>query len=198
MKKLVFATNNRHKVEEIKAVLQGEFQLITLSEAGINVEIEEPHDTLEANAREKALVIKNLSGLDCFAEDTGLEVEALGGQPGVRSARYSGDEADSDRNISLLLKNLEGCDNRRAQFRTVIHLVLDNEEYSFEGICKGTILAYRKGNQGFGYDPVFVPEGSQRTFAEMTLEEKKLFSHRSKALNCLLEFLSNQTLINRE
>lgn len=191
MRKLVFATNNLHKIEEVNSILGDDFQLITLKEAGIDIEIPEPFNSLEENAYEKARVIHEMTGLDCFSEDTGLEVESLAGEPGVRSARYAGDSATAENNISKLLSRLDGKTDRTAKFRTVIHLILNNEHHSFEGICKGIIIAYKKGTQGFGYDPIFIPDGSDKTFAEMSLQEKNVFSHRGKAVGSFIEFLKN-------
>lgn len=187
----VFATNNQHKIQEIKAVLGDAFSIQTLKEAGINIDIPEPHDTLEANALEKALTIYQLTQQNCFSEDTGLEVTALNGAPGVHSARYAGEDRAFDKNINKLLHNLESATDRSARFRTVIALILDGNEHLFEGICPGTIIAQKKGNAGFGYDPVFIPDGSDRTFGEMSLLEKSHYSHRTKALNKLIEFLQN-------
>lgn len=191
MRTLVFATNNQNKVNEIRKVTAGKFNIITLTEAGIQIDIPEPHDTLEANATEKSTVIHQLTKQNVFSEDTGLEVFALNGEPGVKSARYAGDGRDFQANIDKLLLNLWGISERKAQFRTVISLILDNKEYLFEGICKGTILSDQKGGEGFGYDPVFVPEGSTKSFAEMTMDEKNLFSHRKKAVSKLIDFLSS-------
>jgi XTP/dITP diphosphohydrolase len=191
MRTLVFATNNNNKVEEIRAVLSGRFKIIPLKEAGINIDIEEPHLTLEENASEKSRTIHELTGKDCFSEDTGLEVTALNGEPGVRSARYAGDGADFNKNISKLLLNLEGLDTRTARFRTIISLILNKTEYLFEGICKGNIALEASGKSGFGYDPVFIPEGSDKTFAEMTMNEKNKFSHRKKAVEKLSDFLNS-------
>ncbi len=188
--KLIFATNNQHKVDEIRAVLDNRLEMMTLKEAGINQDIPEPYDTLEANASVKSKTIQELTGLNCFSEDTGLEVEALQGEPGVKSARYAGENRSFDANIDKLLVNLEGQTNRKARFRTVISLLIDGQEFLFEGICKGRITAEKRGNQGFGYDPVFIPEGSVRTFAEMTMEEKNQFSHRKKATEKLVAFLN--------
>jgi XTP/dITP diphosphohydrolase len=188
---LIFATNNQHKVEEINAVLPPHIHSISLKEACIDVDIPEPHDTLEDNAREKARTIHHLTGKDCFSEDTGLEVDALNGAPGVQSARYAGGERSFDRNIEKLLANLSGQANRSARFRTVICLILNNEEHLFEGICRGRIIEDKKGTRGFGYDPVFIPEGGEKTFAEMSLEEKSVFSHRKKAVDKLVAFLNN-------
>ena len=195
---LIFATNNQHKANEIKAVLPSHFQVLTLIEAGIDIDIPEPHATLQENAREKAYAIYRLKGLDCFSEDTGLEVVALNGEPGVRSARYAGEDKSFQQNIEKLLHNLQGKEDRTAQFRTVICLILDDKEYFFEGVCKGRILAEQKGTEGFGYDPVFVPDGANKTFAEMRLEEKSRYSHRSKAVAQLVLFLNNLNKTKKE
>jgi XTP/dITP diphosphohydrolase len=189
--KLIFATNNRHKISEIRAALPAWFAIVTLEEAGIFTDIPEPHDTLEENAAEKARTIFALTQTDCFGEDTGLEVPALGNEPGVHSARYAGEERSFQKNIDKLLSKLEGKDDRQARFRTVICLLLGDKEYFFEGICPGRIITEQKGGEGFGYDPVFIPEGSDRTFAEMGIEEKNRFSHRKKALDKLVVFLNN-------
>ena len=187
--KLVFATNNQHKVDEIRSVVGDHFQIITLKEAGIDIDIPEPHDTLKENASEKSRTIHRLTGLNCFSEDTGLEVDALNGEPGVKSARYAGDGKSFDKNIEKLLTKLNGKQNRTARFKTVISLIMDDKEHFFEGICEGRIIEERRGSGGFGYDPVFVPEGENRTFAELSLTEKNLFSHRKKATDNLLIFL---------
>jgi XTP/dITP diphosphohydrolase len=189
MKTLIFATNNQHKVDEIRLVLGNRFKLLTLKEAGIDIDIPEPHDTLEANATEKSNVIHQLTGKNCFSEDTGLQVAALNGEPGVKSARYAGEARSFEDNIEKLLLNLKGETNRKAQFKTVISLLLDDKEYFFEGVCPGTITAKKIGSNGFGYDPIFIPEGSNKTFAEMTMSEKNQFSHRKKAMEKLVEFL---------
>jgi XTP/dITP diphosphohydrolase len=189
--KLVFATNNENKVKEIRAMLGNAFEIITLREAGIDIDIPEPHDTLEANAREKSETIHHMTGQNCFSEDTGLEVLALNGAPGVISARYAGEQKSADDNITKLLHEMEGVADRRANFRTVISLILDNQEYQFEGICPGTILSARRGNNGFGYDPVFIPDGADRAFAEMDMAEKNNFSHRAKAFQKLIAFLKD-------
>lgn len=189
--KLIFATNNQHKVDEIRPVVGNEFKILTLKEAGINIDIPEPHDTLEANASEKSKTIYGLTGINCFSEDTGLEVKALNGEPGVKSARYAGDERAFDKNIEKLLQKLQGHSDRRAQFRTVISLIIDRTETLFEGVCEGKIITKKKGSMGFGYDPVFVPNGSSKTFAEMDLQEKNLYSHRRKAVEKLVAFLNN-------
>lgn len=188
--KLIFATNNQHKVEEIRHVIGSSFELLTLREAGIDIDIPEPHDTLEANATEKSKTIYQITNTNCFSEDTGLEVAALDGEPGVRSARYAGDDKSFDKNIDKLLDKLKDKADTAARFRTVISLILDGDEHMFEGVCNGMIIRERKGQQGFGYDPVFIPEGSDKTFAEMSLEEKSRFSHRKKATGKLVAFLN--------
>ena len=190
MKSIIFATNNKNKVDEIRSVLKNSFQINSLSEAGINIDIPEPFETLEENAREKSKTIYNLTGKDCFSEDTGLEVTTLNNEPGVKSARYAGNDNDFRKNIEKLLLNLKGKENRKAQFRTVISLMLQGKEYQFEGICKGEITLKEKGSGGFGYDAVFIPEGSAKTFAEMTMEEKNKFSHRKKAAAKFVQFLN--------
>jgi XTP/dITP diphosphohydrolase len=186
---LVFATNNQNKVAEIRSILNEPFQIITLKEAGIDIDIPEPYETLEENASEKSMTIHQITNKNCFSEDTGLEVFSINGEPGVKSARYAGEGRNFQDNISLLLKNLEGNPDRSAQFRTVVSLIWENKEFHFTGICKGTILEVQKGTDGFGYDPVFVPEGSSKTFAEMGMEEKNEFSHRKKAVAQLIDFL---------
>ena len=185
---LLFATNNQHKIQEIQAVTGNNIKIIGLKDAGIDIDIPEPHDTLEKNATEKSSAIFALTGISCFSEDTGLEVEALNGEPGVRSARYAG-TGSSDDNINMLLNNLSDKTNRRARFRTVISLIWKGTDHLFEGICEGIITNGRKGNGGFGYDPVFMPAGSTKTFAEMPLQEKNKFSHRKKAADQLVLFL---------
>jgi XTP/dITP diphosphohydrolase len=195
LKALIFATNNAHKVEEVRRILGNQFHLITLAEAGIEIDIPEPHQTLEENAREKSMTIFNLKGLDCFSEDTGLEVDALAGAPGVKSARYAGDHCSFEDNIDKLLQSLKNEKNRAAQFRTVFSLVEDGHEVQFEGICKGHISVERSGSGGFGYDPVFIPEGAAISFGEMTPDEKNKFSHRRKALDALIAYLQKKTSI---
>jgi XTP/dITP diphosphohydrolase len=189
---LIFATNNQHKIEEINSVIGNQFKIITLKEAGIDVDIPEPHNTIRANASEKARTIFNLTKQNCFGEDTGLEVDVLDGEPGVKSARYAGNAKNFDANIDKLLLKLDGIENRNAQFKTIISLIWNGEEYLFDGITKGRIIYERKGKYGFGYDPVFVPEGSEKTFGEMQLEEKNIFSHRRKATDKLIDFLKQQ------
>ena len=188
--KIVFATNNQHKVDEIRSVLPENFSIITLAEAGIDIDIPEPHETLQDNAAEKARTIYHLIKTNCFSEDTGLEVYALNNEPGVHSARYAGEQKSFDRNIEKLLTKLKNPGNRQGRFRTVICLILDGDEYFFEGVCEGEITEERRGSQGFGYDPVFKPFGSIKTFAEMSMNEKNLFSHRKKATDKLVAFLN--------
>lgn len=190
LKSLIFATNNTHKAEEIRFVLGDRFAIKTLGESGIHIDIPEPHDTLEKNAREKSAVIHQLTGGDCFSEDTGLEVMALDGAPGVRSARYAGEDANFENNIRKLLAEMDGIGERSARFRTVISLFLDDKEYQFEGICPGKITTAKRGTNGFGYDPVFIPEGASKTFAEMTMDEKTIYSHRRKATEMFVNFLN--------
>lgn len=188
---LVFATNNENKVKEIRSVLGASFSIITLQEAGIDIDIPEPHDTLEANATEKSVTIHKMTGGNCFSEDTGLEIPALHGAPGVLSARYAGEQKSADDNITKVLQELEGKNDRKASFRTIISLILDGKEYQFEGICPGTILKERKGGKGFGYDPIFMPDGATKAFAEMDMNEKNQYSHRAKAFHKLINFLKN-------
>jgi len=189
--KLIFATNNQHKVDEIRSVLGNNLDIITLKEAGIDIDIPEPYDTLEGNASGKSKTIFDMTGTDCFSEDTGLEVAALHGEPGVKSARYAGDNRSFDANIDKLLSNLAGKKNRSARFRTVISLLIGGTETLFEGICEGQVIEKRRGEQGFGYDPVFIPAGSAKTFAEMNIQEKNQYSHRKKATEKLVAFLNS-------
>jgi len=190
---LIFATNNNNKVKEIRNALNERFEIISLKEAGIDKDIPEPYDTLEANASEKSRVIFEMTGKNCFSEDTGLEVEALNGEPGVKSARYADGEPQYVDIVDKLLAKMEGQDNRRARFRTVISVIIDGKESLFEGICEGRIITERRGSNGFGYDPVFIPDEADRTFAEMELDEKKLYSHRAKALKKLIEWLQQSS-----
>lgn len=191
---IVFATNNRHKLEEVSAILGPDPELVTPASLGITEDIPETADTLEGNALQKARYIYERTGRDCFADDTGLEVAALGGAPGVRSARYAGDAHDFDANNRLLLSNLQGKEDRSARFRTVMALILGGREYLFEGRVEGSIIDEYRGTKGFGYDPVFVPDGSDATFAEMPSDRKNAISHRARAVEKLKDFLS-QTLI---
>jgi XTP/dITP diphosphohydrolase len=195
--KLIFATNNQHKADEINAIVGDSFRVITLKEAGIDIDIPEPHATLEANASEKSGVIYGLTKTNCFSEDTGLEVKALNGEPGVKSARYAGDDRSFDSNIDKLLQKLGDTADRTARFRTVISLIIDGKESLFEGICEGRIIGERRGAGGFGYDPVFVPGGSSKTFGEMDMTEKNRFSHRKKATQKLVAFLNTLETINK-
>ena len=187
--KLIFATNNRHKLTEVGQILGDKLELVTLAECGITEDIPETSPTIEGNALQKARYVWERTHQNCFADDTGLEVEALNGAPGVRSARYATDGHDFDANVTLLLHNLEGCENRSARFRTVVALIIDGEEYTFEGIVNGRIITERSGEGGFGYDPVFVPEGEELTFAEMSPEAKNAISHRGRAIARLAEWL---------
>jgi len=189
MHSIIFATNNNHKVAEIRSFLHNNWSVITLAEAGIFIDIPEPHFTLEDNAREKSTTIFQLTGQNCFSEDTGLETEALEGAPGVFSARYAGTPSSAEANMDKLLHELKGKTNRKARFRTIISLILNGKEYQFEGICNGTISLEKFGGAGFGYDPLFIPDGSSSCFAAMTLEEKNKFSHRKKAMDKLIQFL---------
>ena len=189
---ILFATNNAHKLMEVQAVLGPGFRLVTPRECGVTEEIPEEQETLEGNASQKAHYLHDRTGCDCFADDTGLEVEALGGAPGVHSARYATDGHDFAANNELLLRNLEGVGDRRARFRTVISLILDGEEHLFEGIVEGHIAQCASGSEGFGYDPLFIPEGSAKTYAEMTPAEKNALSHRGRAVRKLAEFLHNR------
>lgn len=189
MHTLIFATNNRNKVAEIQSLVGANFTIIPLKEAGIEIDIPEPHDQLEANAHEKAVTIFNLTHQNCFSEDTGLEIVALDGAPGVKSARYAGENSNAQANIDLVLSKMAGIENRTAQFRTVICLIWENQTYYFEGVCKGQILSNMQGENGFGYDPIFVPDGATKSFANMTMDEKNTFSHRKKAVMQLFDFL---------
>jgi XTP/dITP diphosphohydrolase len=192
MHTLLFASNNSHKADEIRQLLGNRFRILTLREAGMEVSIPEPHETLEDNAREKSMAIYRMTGQDCFSEDSGLEVDALGGAPGVRSARYAGEGAPADAHIEKLLGAMAGQVDRRARFRTVISLVIGGREYQFSGDCEGNILDAVSGSGGFGYDPVFVPLGADRSFAMMDREEKNRYSHRAKAMGKLIDFLQKQ------
>lgn len=188
--KIVFATNNAHKLSEVAQVVGDKFELVTLRECGITEDIPENEPTLEGNALAKARFVYARTGLNCFADDTGLEVDALGGEPGVRSARYATDGHDDEANKQLLLERLQGVENRAAQFRTAVALIIDGREYLFEGIVRGDIAREEHGEGGFGYDPLFYPEGGCHTFAEMSAEAKNDISHRGRAVRKLAEFLS--------
>ena len=188
--KLCFATNNAHKIEEIQAILGDSFELLSLNDIHCKEELPETGNTLEANSLQKAKYLYDNYQIDCFADDTGLEVQALGGEPGVYSARYAGSQRSHADNINLLLKNLVGITDRSARFRTVITLIQDGRVTQFEGIVNGKIIDELKGTQGFGYDPIFIPEGYDRTFAEMDLIEKGVISHRGRAFQQLVAFLT--------
>lgn len=189
-KKFVFATNNAHKLEEVTAILGNKIELLSMKDINCHADIPETADTLERNALLKARYIFENYQLDCFADDTGLEVEALNGAPGVYSARYAGDAHNSEANMKKLLQDMEGIENRKAQFRTVFALIINGKEHLFEGIVKGEITKHRHGTSGFGYDPVFIPEGYTQTYAEMGNELKNKISHRALATNKLCNFLS--------
>lgn len=190
--KLCFATNNPHKLEEVMVVLGGTFQLLTLEDIGCKEDLPETQDTIAGNAFQKARYVWDHYKIPCFADDTGLEVEALKGSPGVHSAHYAGPQRNSEDNYNLLLKKIEGMPHRGAQFRTIISLILPNGEWSFEGIMRGVITLGSRGTGGFGYDPVFEPLGSAKTLAELTMEEKNQISHRAIAVKKLVEFLRHQ------
>ena len=187
--KLVFATNNKNKVKEVNALLPKGIEILSLTDIGCVEEIDETEVTLEGNAKLKADYITKNYGYDCFADDTGLEVEALNGAPGVYSARYAGENATYEDNVQKMLKEMYGDGDRKAQFRTVIALNLKGKQYFFKGVCKGEILEKKQGEEGFGYDPIFKPEGFEKSFAEMTLEEKGRISHRGLAIKELITFL---------
>ncbi len=189
--KLIFATNNQHKLSEVQQLLDGSFSLVTPREMGIMEDIPETSPTLEGNALQKARYLYERTGESCFADDTGLEVEALGGAPGVRSARYATEGHDSKANNELLMKNLSGKECRNARFRTVIALILDGKEYMFDGVVEGSIATKMSGVDGFGYDPLFVPSGYSRSFAEMSTAEKGAISHRGRAVAKLVAFLQS-------
>ena len=191
-RKLVFATNNAHKLEEVAAILGDQVELLSLNDIGCQADIPETAETLEGNALLKSSYIYKNYHLDCFADDTGLEVEALNGAPGVYSARYAGGEGhDAQANMLKLLHELDGKENRKAQFRTAISLILDGKEYFFEGVIKGEIIKEKRGDSGFGYDPIFKPEGYDQTFAELGNDIKNQISHRALALQKLCEFLQS-------
>ncbi len=189
MNKLVFATHNKHKAMEINNLVSDLYDIQDLGIIGINEDIPETGDTLEANAKMKARYVFDKTGLNVFADDTGLEVEALNGKPGVHTARYAGLDCDPVKNMKKLLAELDGETNRRAQFRTIICLIIGNDEYLFEGVVKGSIANDFAGKEGFGYDPIFIPDGYEKTFAEMPLSEKNKISHRSIAVKKLVNFL---------
>lgn len=187
--KLVFATNNKHKLQELQAILGIDIQLLSLKDIGCTEEIPEEQPTLEGNARQKAMHVYENYGYSCFADDTGLEIEALNGEPGVFSARYAGEEKDANANMNKVLGKMVKINNRKARFRTVISLVIDGHEEQFEGIVNGEIIKEKRGGEGFGYDPIFLPDGYEQTFAEMELSEKNKISHRGRAVQKLVQYL---------
>jgi XTP/dITP diphosphohydrolase len=191
--KLIFATHNSNKAFEIQKLLPEHFQIVTLNDIDFQEEIPENEPTIEANSAFKAQFIFNKFNLNCFADDTGLEIEALNGKPGVYSARYAGEERNSDANINLVLEELKGVENRNARFKTVITLIIHGEQYQFEGIVDGTIIKEKRGSNGFGYDPIFIPEDESKTFAEMNLNEKNKFSHRARAFEKMIAFLKSNS-----
>jgi len=192
MMKLVFATNNLNKIYEVQSLLPSEIEVLSLEEIGCKEEIPETASTIEGNAIQKANFIKTNFGYDCFADDTGLEVNALNGAPGVLSARYAGEQKNAQDNIDKLLVNLKNKTDRRARFKTVIALTLGSETYTFTGICKGSITEEKSGHRGFGYDPIFKPEGYRETFAEMELSLKNQIGHRGKAVQQLIDYLQKR------
>ena len=187
--KLVFATNNLHKLKEVQEMLSNTIEVLSLKDIGCFEDVEETETTLEGNARLKSAHITNNYGYNCFADDTGLEVDALDGKPGVYSARYAGEQRSSEDNMNLLLDNLKDQDNRAAQFKTIIALVIDKQKTLFSGICRGEIIKEKRGEKGFGYDPIFIPNASKKTFAEMPQDEKAKHSHRGKAIRELIDYL---------
>ncbi len=193
METLVFATNNKHKLEEVQNIISNNIKILSLADINCHDDIPETADTLEGNALLKAKFINEIYGYDCFADDTGLEVEVLNNAPGVYSARYAGENHDAEANMNKLLNEMQGQENRKARFRTVISLILNKKEYIFEGIINGSIIPVKRGNNGFGYDPIFVPDGYTQTFAEMGNEIKNKISHRALAVKELTTFLSTQT-----
>ena len=187
--KLIFATHNSNKAFEIQKLLHKDFQVLSLDDIDFQEEIPENEPTIEANSAFKAQFIFNKFNLNCFADDTGLEIEALNGKPGVHSARYAGEERNSDANMNRVLDELSGIENRNARFKTVITLIINGDQHIFEGIVNGQIISEKRGTNGFGYDPIFIPENETRTFAEIELTEKNKFSHRARALEKMIEFL---------
>lgn len=190
MEKLIFATNNKHKLAEISKALEGKFRVVSLADVELEGDIPETENTLQGNALLKARFIHALTGANVFADDTGLEVEALGGAPGVYSARFAGEHASDQDNVAKLLLDMSDREDRKARFRTVIALIINQEEHLFDGVCNGVILTEPQGDGGFGYDPIFRPDESDRAFAEMTMEEKNEISHRGRATRQLVEFLT--------
>jgi len=191
LKKFIFATNNPHKLEEIRQLVKNEFIILSLSDVGFNIDIPEDFDSLQENALQKARIVHQMTGLDCFADDTGLEIDALDKRPGVNSARYAGPECNSEKNIRKVLKELGDTPFRSARFKTIIALILNNKEFLFDGKVEGEIIYEKHGLFGFGYDPIFRPEHHLVTFAEMSAEDKNRISHRGKAVEKLIKFLRN-------
>ena len=196
--KLIFASNNEHKIREIRSILGNSFTLVSLSDMNVKEDIPEDEPLLEGNALYKARYIHKVTGMNVFADDTGLEIEDLNGLPGVHSARFAGDNKDSLANIEKVLTMLGNSKNRSARFRTVIALIFENKEYLFEGIVPGTIIEEKKGAEGFGYDPIFIPEGKTQTFAEMDLPEKNKISHRARAFEKLRKFIDQNSPSNNK
>jgi XTP/dITP diphosphohydrolase len=190
--KILFATSNKNKALEIQKLIPEGFEILTLNDIDLHEEIPETSDTIEGNAVQKTNYIVENFGINCFADDTGLEIEALNDEPGVYSARYAGEEKDSNKNMDLVLKKMEGITNRKARFKTIISLSLDNKSYLFEGIVEGIIRKDKTGNLGFGYDPIFEPENKGKTFAEMTIKEKNSISHRARAFEKMIHFLNSK------
>ena len=191
-RRIVFATNNVHKLQEIRAMIPEGIKLLSLADIGCHADIPETADTLEGNALIKARYVAEHYGMDCFADDTGLEVETLGGAPGVHTARYAGEAHDTEANIDKLLAELADKNNRKARFRTAIAFIVQQEEHLFEGILEGEIAPVRRGTDGFGYDPVFIPEGTGKTFAELGPDIKNRISHRALAVNQLIEYINHE------
>lgn len=192
MEELIFVTNNQHKLKEIRSIFNADISILSLAEIGFHGEIEENADTIEGNASLKSWFIHHQFGKDCFADDTGLEIEALNGRPGVKSARYAGDDCIPENNIRKVLRELEGEKNRKARFKTVISLIIKGKEIQFEGTVEGIILETKRGNDGFGYDPVFLPDGYDKSFAEMPEHEKNAISHRGRAVRKLIDYLTRE------
>ncbi|MCT4647676.1 MAG: non-canonical purine NTP diphosphatase [Carboxylicivirga sp.] len=190
--KLVFATNNQHKLKEIEAMLGFNISLLSLGEINCSDEIPETGETLEENARQKSEYIFDRYNINCFADDTGLEIDALNGEPGVYSARYAGEEKDAELNMRKVLRLMDGVNNRQARFRTVISLIIDGQELQFEGVVEGVILEEKAGEEGFGYDPIFQPTGFNESFAQMSLDVKNKISHRGRAVSKLVQYLNEK------
>jgi len=189
--KLCFATNNPNKLAEIQDLLGNQYELVGLKDIGCEEELAEDQDTLEGNSLQKAQYVYDQYGVNCFADDTGLEIPSLGGEPGVYSARYAGEQRSNDDNMVLVMERLEGKNNRNAQFRTVITLIIDGKQQQFQGVVKGEIITKRAGSEGFGYDPIFCPDGHSKTFAEMSRSDKNKISHRGHAIRQLIDYLKS-------